>query len=775
MSDTSPVALTCIATLKSWAQTHHLNAHLFGSLLITPLQFDSERSDVDLMVLTPPSAVSAEGRLAFAQTLRPLVENLEIQLMRVLRRRNASEPIASVLLVTPKEIADNIHKSGVHDFFSSNLFLELGKEGVQPVTLAEQEGKPSEIIAAVQAERNKYLRSSANGAVSPETYDGPDNLPKHLLRSAAIAASIDEKVKDTNVDKGLGFLITLLAQRKDVPVGAAANEVVLRRCNATKGQRPSISPDILLFMWELLIDRSRGESSATVLKSETVVSSSPNVFHRVTTALGRVDPQALLDALSPDIVPNNVPGSLLLTVVDACWRLRNPTELLRWVEHATPKGSGLLDAEQAGILRLLSWALWETGAREKASEILTNRINNVVDPGERARWADQKATFMRFLSPEDWMIAETDYHQSLALRDAADHLGYAMTLQNLAFLYLEQGELHQAYRFMRRTAEHGRSEQYDGGNVSFLIGTLGMAWLDLIDNHPTRSARARELLRQLGLHFKTQRFGNPRRFRLVAKALGLLSDFRRGYHRQPPDDLNQSFWSRLVVEQVLVAAGKPIEAATADILQAFARPTIVPDALPRILGLLNAPPNTVRISSVATRTIDANWPVSVIAALGVGSTLGAIQALELLLRLYEAVCNAITGAPAKGQMKSSASLLNSLRTLPHLPSLLSEEVRRVTAIVEEGIPARNRIVHAATQAGDEELVSATLALTIEEAALLRQAQWTRSDPVRGILTTDISFSAVSFCHLENGEIAMTLGGTKLTATGLIPINPSEAE
>ncbi len=433
---------------------------------------------------------------------------------------------------------------------------------------------------------------------------------------------------------------------------------------------------------------------------------------------------------------------------------------MTWTQNHTA-ADGLLTTHKASILRLVSWARWETGDRDGAREMLARHIHTVVDPSERARWADQKATFARFSIDSSWMDAETDYHQSLAMRSPTDQIGHAMTLQNLAFLYLEQGEFDQSRRFMKRTADHGQKAGYDGAHVSFLVGTLGLAWLDLMNGHPLRTALAGENLLRAGRAIRSQ--ATPRELRETSKVLQVLRGRRRGYGWKATPQLPTLLWPRIVVEQLLVLDGKAPEQASADILRDIAAPRLVPERLPSILAAVCQRSDDAWLAAKPA-ALESSWPMSHFSKLAAVSCLGAIQAMELVLLFYENICRAVVGDRSDQEKlgaKSRISVLNGLAA--KVPVVLRNEVREVTAVLGEAIPARNRLVHASMQASDEETILMAFALAVEHAVVVRYIRWTRSNPVLAE-APDLAFDASSFCTFRDGSLVMRLGDVEISAS-----------
>lgn len=161
---------------------------------------------------------------------------------------------------------------------------------------------------------------------------------------------------------------------------------------------------------------------------------------------------------------------------------------------------------------------------------------------------------------------------------------------------------------------------------------------------------------------------------------------------------------------------------------------------------------------------EISWPLSYFAQLGDSSTLGAIQAMELLLILYENICRSLTQSPPVQEKKSARSRIISLRELADkVPALLSTEVLQVLAIIDKAVPARNRLVHGETKEGDEEMVTQAHSLVLLQAALARRIRWSDTNPVYGEMQ-DISFDASLFCTVSDGVHVMRLGEAELRSS-----------
>jgi hypothetical protein len=215
------------------------------------------------------------------------------------------------------------------------------------------------------------------------------------------------------------------------------------------------------------------------------------------------------------------------------------------------------------------------------------------------------------------------------------------------------------------------------------------------------------------------------------------------------------------VEQLYVLDGKTPEQAAIDILQDFPSPRLVPDRLPFILGSIQLYSVTAKTPVHLPTVHEMSWPLSYLAQLGASSTLGAIQAMELLLQLYENICRAFAHSASDQEKRSALSRISVLRQLvSKAPIVLSTEILQVIAIIQEAVSARNRLVHGEAREGDEEMVAMAHSLAIEQAALVRRIRWSNSNPVLGE-ASDLTFNASQFCTFSDSTLIMRLGDTEI--------------
>jgi len=256
-----------IKELKSWAQElarefSDVQIYLFGSLVYRGGTQFNDMSDVDLVLVMPDTLSEASSRTDWLKRLRVLKQELELRLFQILSR-DASNSICSVVAITRRELAADLHKDCASKFFSRNKFLYLLTEvesngieraGEQPINerLVEQP------LRYIQKLRNTFLNVSANGTAVMGPYDDTDPAPKQIMRQAAMVAALyyNETEYGTEYDtqKGLDFLSAHLydKRKQDKRFGDVQNQLSIRR--GARGTRSAISPEDHLFLSEVIYD-----------------------------------------------------------------------------------------------------------------------------------------------------------------------------------------------------------------------------------------------------------------------------------------------------------------------------------------------------------------------------------------------------------------------------------------------------------------------------------------------------------------------------------------
>lgn len=283
-----------LAKLKEWANATHQaidsgGIYVFGSLIRRGgVQFD-DRSDIDLLIQIPVGKLTPWERVEWLVKLHNHKQTLELDLMRLLARTDASEAISSVVVVTGLDIEANVHKDGAIGFFSENLFLDL-------VSGAEHNGLPAagknsqsprlvvECLKFAQKKRNVFLAVSPNGSEKISDFDEADPLPKDIMRYAAMARQLEKPSAipgaDTDTQRGLDYLTHHLYEFETVneEYQALHNAVSVRR--GARGIATKVSPMQQLLLTEIVVDAAMRvhseEIAAQSLSNESKDSSLPS-------------------------------------------------------------------------------------------------------------------------------------------------------------------------------------------------------------------------------------------------------------------------------------------------------------------------------------------------------------------------------------------------------------------------------------------------------------------------------------------------------------------
>lgn len=258
--------------LEKWANVavHDFGAtaaYLFGSLVYKGGDQFMASSDVDLVLVLPETG-SALDRWRWLQRFSEAVADLEIKLLRILKR-SGHEATVSVVAVTQKELDFDVHKDGHREFFTANTFRDL-------VTGTEREGLPGAgsattnrfvagALSFVQKLRNEYLAVSANGTPKLGNHEGSDPLPKRIMRAAAMAAravgNSHGPGAEHDVKEGLDLLTAeLYALREGDPAYRQLQDLVSVQ-RLARGEHHPVEPVHQLLLAEMIFDLvTRGRS-----------------------------------------------------------------------------------------------------------------------------------------------------------------------------------------------------------------------------------------------------------------------------------------------------------------------------------------------------------------------------------------------------------------------------------------------------------------------------------------------------------------------------------
>lgn len=231
-------------TIKQWKTTNlkSLNVEelfVFGSSVYqNGKRFNSQNSDLDLLVVIPDNINTAIERIIFLKALKQNKKVLEANLFDVLNRENATSSIVSLLPVTKTEILYDIHKGESRNFFSSNIFYDLNNDTrISLDSRFKFQKIDNELLIqsleVVQRKRNLYLKNSVSKDYKDLDWKGVDLIPKELARNFAKIASLEENPSENgdqfNTSFGLDYLKNFLRQRR-------TDQVFLRLYNWIDGR-----------------------------------------------------------------------------------------------------------------------------------------------------------------------------------------------------------------------------------------------------------------------------------------------------------------------------------------------------------------------------------------------------------------------------------------------------------------------------------------------------------------------------------------------------------
>lgn len=236
--------------------------YIFGSIINRGgKQFIPQRSDVDLIVVIPEHLRCAPSRAAWLIKLQTLKRELEVALIALIGRDDATLPIVSLLPITKFELRCDIHKSRSRVFFRNNIFMDLLKD-TKPTLLRRNaalhiDETTREVVEFTQKVRNKFLSISASGKQALDLWTDPiDPLPKEIMRHAAIASERGYDLQD-----GLDNISNYLYSQKEFHSSYKAlydDWLSLRR--GARGKAGPLDPQNYLLLVEAVLDMSFARS-----------------------------------------------------------------------------------------------------------------------------------------------------------------------------------------------------------------------------------------------------------------------------------------------------------------------------------------------------------------------------------------------------------------------------------------------------------------------------------------------------------------------------------
>lgn len=248
-------------------QTKFNNIYLFGSLVHkNGAQFDLQQSDIDT-ICPFKSGYTYLDRWKAVRIAEDPTSHLNLQLLRVLKRKDASDPIVSVVPVSTLELEFGIHKDKSPQFFSHNTFLNISNDQTCSIGKEYKPSSPKlegalDAVRETQRFRNKILAISPLGICAINAYEGPDVLPKVLLRCAAQVRWAGEKnispEQRFDVNEGLIYVLQLLVARRNESsnVDDVLQRVIIRM--GGRGEPAPLTPFDQLLLWEILTAESFG-------------------------------------------------------------------------------------------------------------------------------------------------------------------------------------------------------------------------------------------------------------------------------------------------------------------------------------------------------------------------------------------------------------------------------------------------------------------------------------------------------------------------------------
>lgn len=264
MLDIENILSHCRTWASGVAKIGSKGIYIFGSTVNhNGDQFDPQHSDIDLIVEMPADLGSAPRRTDWVVSLQKLKHELEVSLIPLLGRQDASKPIVSIVPITEFELRSNIHKSGVRNFFTANLFTNLLDNKASPVRLHHTRPySVSEEVRLVaqfcQKTRNDFLAISASGTTVLKPWQNDsDPIPKDIMRNAAIASWDESDLPNEarfDVREGLDKISTYLYGKRDTDPRYLKLHNWLSVRRKGRGKAGALRPDDYMCLVEVTLD-----------------------------------------------------------------------------------------------------------------------------------------------------------------------------------------------------------------------------------------------------------------------------------------------------------------------------------------------------------------------------------------------------------------------------------------------------------------------------------------------------------------------------------------
>ncbi len=292
-----------IEEFSSWAKSlpskGFKEAAAFGSVLeagATP--FLGSISDLDAVLVFAGERGSPYTRTKTLESFVSYKESLENRLRKRLERADATERIASLLVVTDDECRWDISKAYCATFFSTNCGTTF-RSGVTDEVIVFDVRCPAKLwphlsvndfaqaIIHVQKARHEFVAVNGNGKAILEAFDDPiDVVPKDVMRWASVVAfHTPDRPPLRNADKydlnsGLQSLQQWLAQfaRNDAHY-CDLMQIVSTRAGRGRTNTP-LTPRDQLLLWEIVFEKAIASLEA-VLASELESPNAQDILDRL--------------------------------------------------------------------------------------------------------------------------------------------------------------------------------------------------------------------------------------------------------------------------------------------------------------------------------------------------------------------------------------------------------------------------------------------------------------------------------------------------------------
>lgn len=285
-----PITTDVLEVLGKWAQGARSSEafdrfYVFGSLINDDgAQFLAERSDVDIIVVFSPAVRSPWSRVEACECLLPQIAALEDELTTLLGRDRTSR-VTSFVAVTDYELENDIHKSGVAEFFTTNFFLDLLLQTPPAPLSGSRSNIPMAHLVPVQHAqkiRNLFLAISAEDVQVLQPWnDATDAVPKDLARTAAqfeyFVKELDGDRHDVN--RGLEYVSDMVNEAATRCVKCRDLKRWLAARRGGRGVRRALQQSEYLLLWELLAEEAISASPRPALADTRLELPMPTVFY----------------------------------------------------------------------------------------------------------------------------------------------------------------------------------------------------------------------------------------------------------------------------------------------------------------------------------------------------------------------------------------------------------------------------------------------------------------------------------------------------------------